>query len=298
MINKSSQSFVYNLFRLWEQVFGRKPGIRLESEAVSTIWPDGTQIIERKFYTLEARLVWWEFLLLHPFHKLHEQLASLFPVMNYQTGAIAFDTALGQDATGANSFSYTVTGANPALVAGTVGANTGEGGDDRLTFTYAAVALTNAIKHNDASYRWNYLDYKKAPATGANTLANTWTGSHFNRVSASSYSGCDQATLLDSAGKSNSASSSSQTVSTTVVATNCWLVGHFVSDRGGENLAAGAGTTLRGAAGETSICDSNGTVSTGSQTLAATSSTAGKWNNTVMSIAPAGGANSGFFNLL
>lgn len=139
-----------------------------------------------------------------------------------------------------------------------------------MSVTYNGVSMTSVGSTEDGlSLVKVELFYLVSPATGSNTLTATRSsGSGAFAVHAVSYSGTAN-TQPDSynVGANNS---SSLTVNTTVVASNCWLVGVWTGNSG--SLVAGTGATGRGSAtantgeiGATRIYDSNGTVSTGSQ---------------------------------
>ena len=62
-----SSSFVYNIFRCIELIFGRKAGIQREALAKLGKNEDGSWFIHREFFTLEARLCHYEGALKHFF---------------------------------------------------------------------------------------------------------------------------------------------------------------------------------------------------------------------------------------
>jgi hypothetical protein len=106
------------------------------------------------------------------------------------------------------------------------------------------------------------------------------------------YSGVDTTSPIDSYAQVQPASP--YDVTTTVVASNCWLVAHG-RRQGGSSLGVDVGTTRAGASDIQWLFDSNGTVGTGSQSLSM-SSDASYVKTQIVSLKPAGGAvsNAGF----
>jgi len=206
--------------------------------------------------------------------------------------AIAFDAESNSAAggwTGSNgttlSWSHTCTGTDRILLVGATGYYTSGGPRSVTGITYNGVALTKINSINgtaDGISQSNDLWYLVAPATGSNTITITWSGAaQYASGSGMSYTGVAQTSPIDSnaTGQSSSTGSgaaTSLTLSTTVVNASCWVVG-YVEARGGV-ISAGTATTLRGKndSAYTSGGDSNGTVSTGSQSLQWTS-TSGAW---------------------
>lgn len=127
-----------------------------------------------------------------------------------------------------------------------------------------------------------YLYVLVNPSTGAHNIVVSISGGTNRdiRLTASSYTGAAQSGVPDSSntGTAGNPSSSPLTVATTVVASNCWLVGGTFDDTFA--LAAGTGTNLvvasAGGGGTfNKFWDSNATVGTGSQSLQVT------WSGTV-----------------
>src|ERR1035437_3258145 len=199
--------------------------------------------------------------------------------------------------TGGSSFaqSFAVTGPNPIFLM-IVQTNTGE--DTRVqTPTYNGVAVTEvgrlAITPENQQAYIAYL--LMAPATGTNTIAVTYSPalSVYGNIVVVSYRGASQVNQPDSYGQFNQNSGPiAVTATTTVVNSNCWLVG-FATDG---ITGAGAGTTHRGGAGTTYAGDSNGTVPTGSQSLQW--STTGITANAAIVIAIKGISSGGLFALI
>lgn len=197
--------------------------------------------------------------------------------------AIAFDASSNTaSGTSPRTWSHTCTGSDRVLVVGTFGSTA-----DPTSVTYGGVALTKygtGISVGDAYHlsMWYLLN----PASGANDIVVT-AGANVGGI-AMSYTG-----VLDAVDSYASGQSGATPIdgTTTVVDANCWLV-MFVTDSG-SNPAAGTGTTQRvsGTPGGAGGFDSNGTVSTGAQSLQATYT--GGNNNSgflIASLSPTGGA--------
>ena len=182
--------------------------------------------------------------------------------------AIAFDAsnqgARNVSATGSITWNHTCTGANLILLVGVTCT-----GDNVTGVTYNGVAMTLIDKTASVAGDFNYLYALQAPATGSNAVVVSLTGTHFLAALSASYTGVNQSVTLDSHTPANTTTATPWSMSTTVVAANCWLVSYneFTNS---STTTAGSGTTQRqiGNTGQDrNLFDSNGTVSTGSQTL-------------------------------
>ncbi len=129
-------------------------------------------------------------------------------------------------------------------------------------------AITAAVEsNNQETSHWAC----SAPAQGAHNIVATFSGTaDFAMGMAESLTGAAQSSPIDSHNIAQTVGSTptSVTISTTVVASNAWLIGLGWA-RGGGPVVGGAGTTIRLSAGGAieGIGDSNGTVGTGSQSL-------------------------------
>lgn len=201
--------------------------------------------------------------------------------------AIAVDTTTDGGFNGSTTtltWSHTTAGSDRVLL---VAVQTTSG--DLVTgATYNTVAMTQINKAVAPSSTTNiYLFYLIAPTTGAHDVVVTASATSALAGLSASYTGCDQASQPDSQTTATAANpATSLTASTTVVASNCWLVSVFVNTA--SFAAAGTNTTERieHSAVGFGIYDSNGTVSTGSQSLQATGSTA-DWAAVIASLDPA-----------
>jgi sugar (pentulose or hexulose) kinase len=224
--------------------------------------------------------------------------------------AIAVDsTSSGRSPSGtsAHSWDHTCSGSDRLLIVGIM-APPDSGSYNVTNVTYNGVSMTKLgtqIKVSGGTADWWISLYGLlAPATGTNTVS--FTSSNSLAACAVSYTGVSQSGLPDSSNQANSGGSnvSTFTLSTTVSASNCWLVAAF---RGFNQETViwngGAGTTKRvGSLGGTNpyfhIIDSNGTVGTGSQSLIMDrSSGSERCGGVIISIAPASAPptnNAGF----
>lgn len=272
--SKTSNSVVYNIFRKFESVFGRKYGVRIEAMAEVD---ENAKVISREFFTLEAKLVYYEGELRYAIRMFLEAFGFVpqifFPQLNFQRGAIGYDNHLYD---GSGSFAYTVSGSDPFLIfCGNADlTDTGE------TITYNGVAGTTVAKTGTGD-RWGYMNILAAPATGSNTLSVS--GPSLKRGWATSYSGTKQTGQPDSS-HVDTGSSATYTAATTVVDSDCWLFTYFNGQ--GANPTAGTGSTLRGTAyASCGNFDSNGAVGTGSQSMSFETAT-GANGMIIISIAP------------
>lgn len=169
-----------------------------------------------------------------------------------------------------NTFAHTCTGANRILIVSTY-----VGGSQNVTVTYAGVSMTEIGTPTTVNTRVEQLWYLIAPATGANNIVVSWSSSAVYGATAVSYTGTKQSVQPDATGAASTGTGASISSATTVVASDCWLVGGYYDDGGSGAGAptAGASTTLvvttNTANANTAIFDSNGTVATGSVSLTA-----------------------------
>lgn len=294
-----STSWVCNAFRAYEYLLGRRAGIRFEGTAL----PDGSYVHGT-----------WEHFLAHQEGRLRAlknpfafKLVPL-PVLVMPNGqtinsifnfAIAYDNSADLSISGplsSMSGSYTVTGSNPIVFGWSGGAI---GGASTVTgFTYNSVGMTFANNVNVPSDRWWDCYLLVGPATGSHTLtANSSTSSIFF-LGGSSYSGVAQTGQPDNTNTVTQTGGSAITGSITVSTANAWIA-YFASLRGTTSTAVSPGVA-RTNTGNLQLCDSNGTVSTGSNSVSITANlTGGSAGMVMVSIKPlATAVNSGFFLLL
>lgn len=211
--------------------------------------------------------------------------------------AIAFDAAGGGVTTGGSvtSTSWSHTCASGATLYVFI---YNDDITDRVTgVTYNGVAMTRKVIVN-AAQQTVYLYFLSNPATGANTLAVTSSAANQLGGKSFSYTGASTTQVDSSNSGTSPATGSTFSISTTVVASNCWVIGCSRDDAGG---ASPNNFTVRGATVNTMTGgDTNTTVSSGSNTLIWNKDPAATMTAIVASIQPAGGAvaKSGFLFMM
>lgn len=193
---------------------------------------------------------------------------------NYNAGSVTSDT-----------WSFTNTAGDFLVV---FAFTNGSGGDTVTSMTYNAVSLTKVNSANVSGNQWVTCWYLKSPATGANNLVVNMSSATDVESRAQTYTGTDTTTQPDSS--NTGTATGNLTLSTTVVAANSWLASGARNNSTGA-MGAGTGTTKRGADNAFNAGDSNGTVGTGSQSMAWTAAS-GSSAGCIISIkeAAAGGA--------
>lgn len=181
--------------------------------------------------------------------------------------------------TGTITFSLTNTAGDYVIVA--IRANS----DSITGVTYAAVTMTQLGKVNRGG-SWFYFYGLAAPATGANNVVVSVSGSENRWAAAESLLGVKQTSPLDTSNSATSASSPN-TVSVTSTVAGVWLAGIA---QGGGSLGAGTDTTLRqDGTGDTDtvLLDSNAAKgAAGSYSLACTHAASGNNDFYVIALAP------------
>jgi len=305
-IQWSSKSWTHNIFRVYELIFGRRFGIKAEM----TTSFDGVTLtcqahsFEAMCALLETsirNLARWRFPYKIWIPVLSSSVGLPIPASPYLF-AIAYDNSV-QDTfytgspTSTLSWSHTCTGSNLLLLVSFISSNTIYA---PATFTYNSTSTTNITGNMDGNGYVYQMDYLIAPSTGSNTVAASLHSSEFVVGISTSYSGVSQSSPIDSYNTGTINGNKVLTVNTTVVHSNCWLVGFSetqisssssdtestnVTNRQTGNLFSGNFTFSFG--------DSNGTVGTGSQGITFTVSGAtgvANHNGIVASIAVSGTA--------
>ena len=175
-------------------------------------------------------------------------------------------------AVSSDSYPLTVTGSNTAVVVGIDLIDTNARTVSTVTWNGISLAKLDASNFS-ASRRGEFWGgVTGTPDGSAHNVVITLSGASSNGLDSTAWfnSGVPQSGFPDSHNFNAVAGASSITTSTTVVASNCWLVGFGVGAGGATSISAGTGTTQRDTftnfepqAAE----DSNGTVGTGSRSL-------------------------------
>lgn len=260
----SATSWSYNFFRFLELLFGRKYGIRPEMSAST----DG--VVE--FYTLEAAFSFFESKLRSwKMPSLVKVYVPVFAGAPIRVGspylfAIAFD-AKGASTAGVDTgktLSFTASGSDNLIITHCAKLTAGTTGVTWNGSAFTQINTTQTSPAGDKLNTWAFVG-----ANGTQNIVSSGT-STYNAFVATSYSGVNQSTTPDSSNASSNAPASPQTISTTVVASNCWTFLSIFSDNAAP--AASTGSFLRQVGADIFITafDSNGTVSTGSVSMATT----------------------------
>lgn len=307
----SEKSWTHNIFRLFELIFWREYGVRVESSA-DTFWDGYKWHTITTVYTFEAACAYVE-------TKIREALTwrlefpykLYIPQLQTSTGTTfspspyLFAVAVENAATSSTvnptplSFSYTVAGSDTLMwgVATANGPSQNIGG-----FAYNSLTLTAAQVFRDSGGPEHNLWYRVSPTTGANNVSIVATGSAVAGA-VISYSGCSSSQPDASATTNTNATTTSFSASLTSVTDNCW---HICTSRCGSAAAisAGAGTTIRNQPeatffGGNAIWDSNGAKTpAGSVTLNVTSSSQLYGGGLIASFGPPVVASSAFNGFL
>ena len=208
--------------------------------------------------------------------------------------AISFDTTtaysnslgnIGGGNPATATWSHTCTGSNGYLAV-VLGAQGGTS-STFLGVTYNGVAMTQITTQGDITV---YEMFN--PPTGAHNIVASINDTGFLPFGgmASSYAGV--ASSIDSSNTATKSLSSTFGPTTTVVASNAWLVAIASTINVNTIIGVGSGTTRRnyvdnnGNVASYALADSNGTVSTGSQALNFTSGGSANWNGIILSLKP------------
>lgn len=291
-ITWSSESWVHNFFRLYELIFWRRFGIkaemstRIDASGYTRIhlhsWESVFAFIESQIREL------LKFRIHLPVRIWIPQMQTACETKMYPSPflfAIAFDAVSNYTVLTNTTFTiaHTVTGSNMLLITYVWQA----GATDKFSsLTYAGSAYASLIYNNlnyDSTHR-AFFGYKTAPATGNNNIVLTLTSSGDTSMASTSYSGCAQTGIPDSSNfDAGGAGSDSYTISTTVVASNCWLV---AGSTGRDGTCTGITSGALRVTANPNLHDSNGTVGTGSQGLSLTGCGNRVESKIIVSIAP------------
>ena len=209
--------------------------------------------------------------------------------------AIAYDNSLNGNSS--TSYSYTCSGSNRLLILGVLVIQPAV-----PTATYNGVSMTVLDSLSDNLGISLYVFYLLNPASGSNTLTYTNGGSGAVGSVAVSYTGVKQSSFPDSNAQIKGANTISPiTASTTVISSNCWVASISMSDTNSGTATISDNVTSRQAASPVNFspttkydaCDTNGTVSTGSNSISFT--IGGDGSAIVFSMAPALNTANGNF---
>lgn len=201
-------------------------------------------------------------------------------------GGIGFDTSAKDAGSGASSrtFAHTVNTSNEILI---VCAFSNQVSNPITGVTYNGVSMTAIGTFQSGTGAGGLIFYYLLnPATGTNNVVVSQTGTNYLLGASASYVTAKQSGQPDSQAQGEPGTTTTITLTTTVVAANCWLIAAATSS-GGTGYTA-SGTMRQSTSDPFGLQDSNGTISTGSQSLTFTNSTSAAhspWQ--IISIAPA-----------
>ncbi len=172
---------------------------------------------------------------------------------------IAYDASATSSTTGTSlTFAHTCSGANRILFVA-VTTNTADNVDYITGVTYNGVAMTQVDSFRSQGLGGHELYMLVNPASGANNVVVSASGSVAIYAAASSYTGALQTGQPNTNNGNASDPATTSTVSVTTTVDNCWLISSAGTKAGaGATASASTGTVTRQANGYVSIGDSNG----------------------------------------
>lgn len=258
----STNSYIGNLFRAYEMIFGVRSGVKLQTSGyIQNI--DGVVTTYEAYHTLEAHLVAIENLIrrARPFPiKVHIPVFITpqgFPIFaSPYLFAIAFDN-VGSAVTAGNSTSTALTtaGSNEIIM---IGGQTASAVLNNLSATVGGSAATGIASSSQAGAQMR-LFYFVGTSAGSNTVATSSANSGgLIEAVFSSYSGASQTGQPDNSTFALGTGLTAKAQALTTVADNCWTV--LIMRWDGAGITAGTGSTLRvqsNSGGGLALLDSN-----------------------------------------
>lgn len=279
----SKDSWVHNMFRCYEMLFGRRCGIRAE---ISSSFVDGQ--VSYTAHSFEGACALVETFIRSAFKdfRLPVKIYITRPVaaMGFALPSLPFYFSILFDASGSAavntaSWSHTCTGSNGAIFMG-INSSTLSG----VTYNTVTANLINTATPSGSNT--SYLYGLTGPATGAHTVTASGGTANY-RAGSTSYSGVDPTQPDSTSG--NTTLNSTITLTTTVVAANCWLI--VMGGVGGSGATGSTNKTDRvvisvGSFAGMIIADTNAAVGTGAQSVVLNSSVSGNMGGVIASIKP------------
>lgn len=196
---------------------------------------------------------------------------------------ISFDTSVAvSDTSSTSPKTWSHTNSGNLLVVGIGYNKSNNAATVTSSATYNGVAMTKLSQDIDTG-GFGSIDYfyLVGAATGAHNVSVTFSPStgtiSASKAVSASYFLVRSDGQPDSSNHASNVSGATVTMSTTVVNSNCWLIGVLWDGAG--STSVGAGTTFRVSKSEVSLYDSGVAVSTGSQSLISTGNggSSGAW---------------------
>lgn len=291
----SAKSWTHNIFRCYEQIFGRRFGIKREISISTWLDENGAHVI-RVAHTWESAISIAE-------EHVRKMVTSLrwvpiridIPVFWTPQGFPVFASpylfAIAHDAdsnnyTASNAGSYTTShtvgaGSNRFIIAGAAGSTVTVTGETYNGTSLTALTVTTGINNI-------YTDYLVAPASGANNFVTSFSGGTSDiQLFSISYSGVKQTAFPDASSFTQSATGN-LTFTLTTIAANAWMWSLARNGSAGP-CTASTGTTDRSSGTRYfSGGDSNGALAAGSNSMAwTTTGSASTTYGPTLSFAPA-----------
>ncbi len=274
----SNKSWTHNAFRVYELIFGRQQGIRVES--TSGVDENGTLWVI--MHTFEATVAYTETFLRNAFALPKFRFVKVYlpvlapvgfgvPTRTPYLFAIAFDTTANGTAGAASSVTYSHTNTGSNLTLTIEGCQNNVSRATSSSATYNAVSATQIVTNSNAAQNtWMDILALANPATGANNVVWTQAGGGTGVGAFSmSLTGTAASPIGASAASTyTGATSKSQAVTTT--AANSWIVDNLQCN-GSSRTATGSGQTIRsnitGVGGNGFAGSTTTTTTTGSYTV-------------------------------
>lgn len=204
--------------------------------------------------------------------------------------AIAYDSSAQSSASSTSvTFSHTCSGADRVLLVDAYWSASAT----VSSITYNGVAMTNVVSPLDTGGGERHgMFYLIAPATGANNVVLTLSGSTQIEIASVSYTGADQTSPIDATRtETGLETGTSYSEAITSIADNCWAA-WSTREYGGGAVSAGANTALRQQVlvyYGLLLADSNASITpAGSRTMTLTKGVSGNWfSDILVTILPA-----------
>ena len=210
--------------------------------------------------------------------------------------AIAYDTVSNgtETTTSPLTWSHTCTGSNLILV---TGVNIGNGSSPNCSgVTYNSVSLTlvGSERLYGSSLGQISLWYLLNPATGANTVSVSFSGTTVTcDAGAVSYSGVAQSGQPDAIAGTTDSTASNPSVTVTTIADNCWVAGLLGNVSGPSTANLTERYTPNASTYEGSYQDTNAVKTpAGDQAVGWTDTVPGSWSIQAASFAPVTGGTA------
>lgn len=309
----------YNLFRIYEAVFGRRVGVRAEAMMVQYLDENGKKQTHREFYTWEAFIAHTEAELRIAFSGLRFPRPRIkffrVPVLALPNGgglsplpsmfnfAVAYDNSAVPvyvgSSTNAQTISYTVTGSNP-IVFGIQQYQQNTVTWSSATYNGVAMSLVDTLTSGDTSPGRANVMMLVGPATGANNLVVNLSGNAEIVTGAVSYSGAKQSSQPDAHDTTQTSAATSISKALTTVAANAMLVSWatFENPSGVLSASSGIDNVRFNSAARNNILGDSLIVSPGSNTMTWANATSCDGQMFIFSIAPVASAATPRFRSL